>query len=176
MLASSIFEFTQQLTEPRIDAHRVKVTVLAHVPEVAITEFHGATKGTHRRIDLAQQRIATGEIVMRQSIVRPQIDNAAIDLEPFRVGALERQIIAVHAKGVDEIGIAIENCFEEVEFEIKLSLLLSFASPYAAGRFRCRFTLGLPLAGHVRLPCITTMNLCRRLISPQYNHPPRSIQ
>ena len=50
-------------------------------------------------------------------------DEAAVDLESVGKAALERQVVAVGAKHVEELRIALEDGIEEIEFEIELALL-----------------------------------------------------
>ena len=129
----SVFEFAQHLAETRIAADGIEIVVLTQIPEVAITELDGFSQGSKGRIDFFQKGITASEIVMGQGILRTQIDESAIQFQAVRKSSFERQVVAMHAKHVDEIAIAIQDALEKIEFKIKLADLVGFARRRAGG-------------------------------------------
>ena len=59
---------------------------------------------------------------MGERIPRAQIDESAVDLQAVGESALEREVVAMHAEHIDEVGIAAQNRAEEIELEIELAL------------------------------------------------------
>src|SRR5688572_1784808 len=72
---SPFFEFTNQFAEAGILADRIEIVVLMDIAEIAITEFERLAKSADGQLRLLEQRVTAGEVVVRQRIARPKLND-----------------------------------------------------------------------------------------------------
>src|SRR5262245_15931695 len=113
----------QQLAEARVVADRVEVLVLAHVAEVAVAQLDGPAQRLEALVGPLQPGVAAGQVVVGQRVGGTQLHQAAVDLKPLGVAALDRQQLAHQPQDVDIVGNALEDAGEEVQLEVDLVLV-----------------------------------------------------
>ena len=122
---STILELAQKLAKTRIVPDRVKIVVLPHIAEVAVTELNRAAEGLYSVLGPFEQGIATGEVVMGQRISGTEVNEAFVDLQALGIAAFERQIVALDTKHVHVIGVLFQNAAKKLYLEIELALIVS---------------------------------------------------
>ena len=73
---------------------------------------------------------------MGQGVVRAELDQPLVDLQPVGVAALEGQVVAVGPEDVDVSFVPLEDAAEEVQLEVELRLLGQAGQGQARRRFR----------------------------------------
>jgi hypothetical protein len=58
-----------------------------------------------------------------EGVVRPELNQPAVDLKPVRVAALEGEKVGHDAQNVDVVRLTLEDAGVEIELEIQLTLI-----------------------------------------------------
>ena len=107
----------------RIMADGIQVVVFAHVTEIAVTQFDRPPQRLDGLVRPLEQRVAARQVVVRQRVVGPQLNQTLVDLQTLGVAALKRKVVALDAQDIDIGGMAVENAAEEIDFEVQLTLV-----------------------------------------------------
>src|SRR5262249_7979681 len=115
-----------------------------------------------------QERVATGQVVMGQGVVGPELHQTLVDLQPLLVAALQRQVIALHAQDIDIIRMTVKDLTEEIELKIKLGLIGRAGQGTAGGNGLRALVRVLALMCHAAFPL-------RKRMGPKERRPARLV-
>jgi hypothetical protein len=118
----------QQPREPRVASKRFQVTIAAKVLEMPIPELERTLESGKRRVEHAQDGVTAREVIPGYRAIGKETDDPAIDLEGTRVLPRRREIIRVHAEGINMQWVAFQDLAQELELELDLALFAATAA------------------------------------------------
>src|SRR5215207_9553639 len=88
-------ELAQQLAEARVLANGFEVAILAHETEVAVAQLHCPPQRGKREVRLLQERVGAGEVVVSQRVFRAELNDAAVNQQPFGIALLLGEVFGM---------------------------------------------------------------------------------
>jgi hypothetical protein len=115
-------EPAEKARKARVAPQGRQVWIAPHALETAIAPRERLLERRKGRVDHAQDRVAARKVVPCDGVIGDESDQAPIELKSPGILTLGGQVVPVHAHGVHEIRIALEDAAQKLDFKVELSL------------------------------------------------------
>ena len=109
----------------RVFAKEPQIRVSGQPLEIAVTEREGFLQRGGSEVKFRIQGMAAGQIVENQRIARFETRQLFVDLQATLVSAALSVVVAQDLERLDIIGVAVDDSFQEADFNIEVSDLLT---------------------------------------------------